>query len=49
METKVATMEMLDEISADLRLDYPSERPLESSPAYTEDLTRDSRIPYQID
>jgi general secretion pathway protein A len=37
METKVATMEMLDEISADLRLDYPSERPLESSPAYTED------------
>jgi hypothetical protein len=49
METKVATMEMLDEISADLRLDYPSERPLESSPAYTEDLAQDSQIPYQID
>ena len=49
METKVATMEMLDEISADLRLDYPSERPLESSPAYTEDLAQGSQIPYQID
>ncbi|MGA2195835.1 MAG: AAA family ATPase [Bryobacteraceae bacterium] len=49
METKVATMEMLDEISADLRLDYPSERPLESSSAYTEDHTQDSQIPYQID
>jgi general secretion pathway protein A len=49
METKVATMEMLDEISADLRLDYPSERPLESSPAYAEDHTQDSQIPYQID
>jgi len=49
METKVATMEMLDEISADLRLDYPSERPLENSPAFAEDLTRDSQIPYQID
>ena len=48
METKVATMEMLDEISADLRLDYPSERPLESSP-YTEDLSQDSQIPYQIE
>jgi general secretion pathway protein A len=48
METKVATMEMLDEISADLRLDYPSERPLEGSP-YTEDLSQDSQIPYQIE
>jgi len=49
METKVATMEMLDEISADLRLDYPAERPLENSPAFAEDVTRDSQIPYQID
>jgi len=49
METKVATMEMLDEISADLRLDYPSERPLESSHAYTEDHAQDSQVPYQID
>jgi general secretion pathway protein A len=49
METKVATMEMLDEISADLRLDYPSERPLDTSPAFTEDLAQDSQIPYRID
>ena len=49
METKVATMEMLDEISADLRLDYPSERPLDTSPAFTEDLAQDSQTPYRID
>ncbi|MGA3017946.1 MAG: AAA family ATPase [Bryobacteraceae bacterium] len=49
METKVATMDMLDEISADLRLDYPAQRPLESSPAYSEDLAQDSQVPYQID
>ena len=49
METKVATMEMLDEISADLRLDYPSERPIEGSSAYTEDLVQDSPIPFRID
>jgi general secretion pathway protein A len=28
METKVCTMEMLDEVSADMRLDYPEERPV---------------------
>jgi general secretion pathway protein A len=49
METKVATMEMLDEISADLRLDYPSERPLESSAPYTEGHAQDSQIPSRID
>ena len=49
METKIATMQMLDEISADLRLDYPADRPLENSPAYTEDLAQDSQIPYRID
>jgi general secretion pathway protein A len=49
METKVATMQMLDEISADLRLDYPADRPLENSPAYTEDLAQDSQIRYRID
>ncbi len=28
METRVATLEMLDEVTADMRLDYPEERPL---------------------
>ena len=32
LETRVATMEMLDEISADLRLEYPAERPLTTQP-----------------
>jgi general secretion pathway protein A len=30
MESKVATFEMLDEVSADMRLDYPEERPREA-------------------
>jgi hypothetical protein len=30
MESKVATMEMLDEITVDMRLEYPSERPYQS-------------------
>jgi general secretion pathway protein A len=28
METKVSTMDMLEEVTADMRLDYPEERPL---------------------
>jgi general secretion pathway protein A len=28
METRVATMDMLDEVTADMRLDYPEERPI---------------------
>ena len=28
METRVATLDMLDEVTADMRLDYPEERPI---------------------
>ena len=49
METKVATMEMLDEISADLRLEYPTERPLENQPAYSEDYSQDPGLSYRGD
>jgi general secretion pathway protein A len=41
METKVCTMEMLDEVSADMRLDYPDER-REPATTYTERLARRS-------
>jgi general secretion pathway protein A len=36
METKVCTVEMLDEVSADMRLDYPDERPAASGSTYRE-------------
>jgi general secretion pathway protein A len=32
METRTATVEILDEVTADLRLDYPQERPLRATP-----------------
>src|SRR5215467_4042908 len=34
MESKVATLEMLDEVSHDMRLDYPGQRPFRPQPAY---------------
>jgi general secretion pathway protein A len=40
METKVCTTQMLDEVSSDMRLDYPEERP--AGTTYTERLVRRS-------
>jgi general secretion pathway protein A len=42
METKVCTTEMLDEVSADMRLDYPEERPIRASTGLPERLVRRS-------
>jgi general secretion pathway protein A len=49
METKTATVEMLEEISLDLRLDYPAERPLDTNPTYAENLAQDTQIPYRAE
>jgi general secretion pathway protein A len=38
METKVCTREMLDEVSIDMRLDYPEERPVAAASGYRERL-----------
>jgi len=38
METKVCTFEMLEEVSADMRLDYPEERPAPAAATYRERL-----------
>jgi general secretion pathway protein A len=38
METKVCTVEMLDEVSLDMRLDYPEERPAPVAARYRERL-----------
>ena len=40
MESKVADLEMLDEVTADMRLDYPRERPFHPDPAYPERVFR---------
>jgi general secretion pathway protein A len=45
METKVATLEMLDEVTTDMRLDYPGQRPFRPQPAFVERVLRESHLP----
>lgn len=42
METKVVTSDMLDEVTADMRLDYPGKRPFREEPEYARRLARKS-------
>jgi general secretion pathway protein A len=42
MESKVAAMEMLDEVTNDMRLDYPGKRPFRPQPTYVERVLRES-------
>ena len=42
MESRVATLEMLDEVTADMRLDYPGQRPFRPQPTYVERVLRES-------
>jgi general secretion pathway protein A len=42
MESKLATMEMLDEVTNDMRLDYPGQRPFRPQPTYVERVLRES-------
>ena len=44
METKVATREMLDEVTADMRLEYPGDRPFRTTAGYPEHVKRPSPI-----
>jgi general secretion pathway protein A len=43
MESKVADLEMLNEVTADMRLDYPREQPFTSDPAYPQRVFRSHR------
>jgi general secretion pathway protein A len=42
METRSCTLEMLDEVSADMRLDYPDERPVQGTASFGNRLVRSS-------
>jgi general secretion pathway protein A len=46
-ETRVATMEMLDEVSEDMHLDYPKNRPLQIAPNFPETIIQQSRVRFQ--
>jgi general secretion pathway protein A len=45
METKTADLEMLDEVTADMRLEYPAERPFAAEPGFAERTLRRTRVP----
>jgi len=45
MESKVATVEMLDEVTNDMRLDYPGQRPFRPQPTFVERVLRESHLP----
>lgn len=52
METRTATLEMLDEVTADMRLEYPSghaERPFHADPAYPERVMRQAHLPSRFE
>jgi len=49
METKVTTLEMLDEVTADMRLDYPGERPFRPGTRYAERSIRQSQMPFRVE
>ena len=49
METRTATLEMLDEVSADMRLEYPSEPSFHAEPEFPERVLRQARAPSRFE
>jgi general secretion pathway protein A len=49
METKMATQEMLDEVTSDMRLEYPGMRTFRTDEAFPEGAVRQSQVPFQGD
>jgi general secretion pathway protein A len=49
METKMATQEMLDEVTSDMRLEYPGRRTFRTDEAFPEGAVRQSQVPFQGD
>jgi general secretion pathway protein A len=49
LETRTATIKMLDEVSADMRLDYPIARPLQIAPNFPETVVQQSRVRFHTD
>ena len=45
MESRIATLEMLDEVTADMRLEYPGQRPFRPIPIIPERTLRRSQVP----
>jgi type II secretory pathway predicted ATPase ExeA len=49
MESRVATLEMLDEVTADMRLEYPGKSPFRSDSNYPEQVLRRPEARFRVD
>jgi general secretion pathway protein A len=49
LETRTATVNMLDEVSADMHLDYQISRPIQLAPNFPETVIKQSRVRLQAD
>ncbi len=49
MESKTTTLQMLDEVTADMRLDYPGERPFRPGHGYPERVMRQGQMPFRVE
>jgi general secretion pathway protein A len=49
MESKITTLEMLDEVTADMRLEHPVNRPFCPEPDFSERTFRRTQVPYRAE
>jgi hypothetical protein len=49
MESRVATLEMLDEVTADMRLEYPGKSPFRADSNYPEQVLRRPEARFRVD
>ena len=47
MESRVATLEMLDEVTADMRLEYPGKNPFRPESNYPEQVLRRPEVRFR--
>jgi general secretion pathway protein A len=49
MESKTATLEMLDEVTTDMRLEYPGKKPFRAEPEYPERILRGAEARFRVE
>jgi type II secretory pathway predicted ATPase ExeA len=49
LESQTTTLAMLDEVTADMRLDYPHERPFRQAAGYGDRVARPSQMPFRVE
>lgn len=49
LESRIITMEMLDEVTTDMRLDYPGKQPFRPGPDYPERVLSQSQVRFRVE